>query len=211
MRSLLAAAFCMAPLCVDAHPHVFIDGGADFLFEDNALTSLRISWAYDPFATLYYVQEMGVDPDGDLVLTEAERGLLLADHLSWDPGFAGDSYLEVAGSPVPLSGPQRGEARIEAGRLRIVFERDLVRPIPASGLQAVFKIYDPTYFVAYSVRQAPSIEGISHACRATLLAFDPKRDLLRLQATLAQLAQEEIPADTGVGALFADELHLICD
>lgn len=215
MRVLGSASLCAAlvaqPLAGAAHPHVFIDGGADFVFQDNALTALRVTWAYDEFTTLYYLQEMQVDPEGDLLLTEAERALLLADHTSWDDGFEGDSYLEIDGEDVPLSGPKRGSVRIEDGRLLIAFERELARSIDVTGLRATARLYDPSYFVAYSIAQPPRTEGASHACRATLVPFDPSRDLVRLQATLAQLSREETPEDTRVGALFADEVHLTCD
>ncbi|MEM9197430.1 MAG: DUF1007 family protein [Pseudomonadota bacterium] len=207
----LSAALVAYPLAGAAHPHVFIDGGADFLFQDNALTAVRITWAYDEFTTLYYLQEMQVDPEGDLILTEAERALLLVDHVSWDDGFEGDSYLEIDGKDVRLSDPKRGSVEIRDGRLRITFERELANSVAAAGLRATARLYDPTYFVAYSVTQPSLAEGVGHACRATLVPFDPGRDLVRLQATLAQLSREETPEDTRVGALFADEIHLTCE
>lgn len=209
--ALLLSVCLVAPDPARGHPHVFIDGGADFIFSDGRLTALRITWTYDAFATLYYLQEMGVDPDGDMVLSEAERTLLVEDHTSWIGGFEGDSYLSVDGTPAPLSGPYEGRARLEEGRLSIVFLRALETPVPAEGLRATAKLYDPTFFIAYSVTLPPLAEGIGHACRTRVDPFDPESDLVRLQSTLSQLSREETPEDPNVGALFADEILIACE
>ena len=70
---LLAAPFLLAPALAEAHPHIFVSTGIEVLFDpEGRATALRISWTYDEMFSLMMVQENGLDPDGDNVLTKAE-------------------------------------------------------------------------------------------------------------------------------------------
>ena len=53
-RRALCAAVALAPaLPAQAHPHVFVDGGVDFVLGAGAvLEALEVTWRYDEFETL---------------------------------------------------------------------------------------------------------------------------------------------------------------
>ena len=51
--AVLFVAALAVPASVPAHPHVFVDGGVDFVLDDQGdLTTLSVKWKYDPFEAL---------------------------------------------------------------------------------------------------------------------------------------------------------------
>ena len=80
-----AAAAALAGLAAGqagAHPHVFLDGGAHFIFDDQGrLAAIRVIWQYDAFASLFILESLEVDKDGDGVLTDDETAKVVTDQL----------------------------------------------------------------------------------------------------------------------------------
>lgn len=204
-RALALCALLAGPAA--AHPHVFIDGGVDFVLDDQArVTALRVTWIYDAFTSLYVLQSLNFDQDADGALSETERAFLIEDQTAWDPGFQGDSYLYRDAAKLALGAPQDGDVTLVDGRLRVTFTRPLTAPEPGDGLVA--KLYDPTYYYAYSVTEPPQVLG--SGCQATLVPFVANSMLGALQSTLSELTADETPEQADVGALFADQVRLSC-
>src|SRR6056297_2811011 len=74
---LRALALLLTTLCAPAawaHPHVFVDVTLRFLPDaEGRLTGVEVTWAYDDFFSLLVLEDRGLDADGDMILTEAER------------------------------------------------------------------------------------------------------------------------------------------
>lgn len=208
---LLAAILALAlgaPDRSDAHPHVFIDGGADVVFDtEGRLAALDITWIYDPLTSLFMMEELGLSDTGPL--TAEARVALAAYQTEWIPEFQGDSYLLDGERPVPLSGPREPDAEIREGRVVITFRRDLATPFrPAP--DAVVEIYDPTYFTAYAITETPEIIGPHGGCTAEVDPFEPTEDLATLQMSLFDIPADEDPEEN-LGRLFADRIRIACD
>jgi ABC-type uncharacterized transport system substrate-binding protein len=189
-----------------AHPHVFMETGLEVLRDaEGRAVSLRVTWTYDPFFSLVLITERGLDPDGDGELTAEETAALQGFDMSWEPGFAGDTYAFAADRAVTLSGPRDGVARYEGGRIVSSHIRDLAEPV---GGLLVVKNYDPTYYTEYTIR-----EVLAEGCGTEIIAPDLTEAERELQAALAA-----IPADVDVemgfpevGAVFAQEVRVTCD
>jgi ABC-type uncharacterized transport system substrate-binding protein len=95
------------------------------------------------------------------------------------------------------------------GRLAIAFERPLAAPLDPRGAAVLAAVYDPTYFVAYFLTEAPRVEG-GPGCEAVAMPFEADAELGALQSSLLGLSMEETPADPMVGRLFADRARLSC-
>ncbi|MEM8570801.1 MAG: DUF1007 family protein [Pseudomonadota bacterium] len=191
-----------------SHPHVFIEGGADLVFDDQGrLSALEITWIYDPLASLFIIEEVGLAFNQPL--SPPERAELAAYQTEWAPDFEGDSYVYSAGAPVKMSGPQNPDADIHHGRLIITFTRTLETPV-SPGEDTVVEIYDPTYYTAYTITEPPGITGNGTNCRARIDPFEPTSDLLALQVSLFDIPADEDPVGN-VGALFADRIRVACD
>lgn len=213
----LAVAVGMAlPGAAGAHPHVWVSGGADFGLDDEGrLSRVHITWTYDEFASLYMLTHLGVDADGDQVLTEEDKARIIADQTEWPAGFEGDSYLYVGQEKRALGGPENPDTRIlETGQVEVTFERPVLEPFrPGRGAeQAVVKVYDPAFYYAYVVEDAPRIIGEPQGCTTERRPYDDNDPgLQELEVELSALGTEETPAMPDVGALFADELRLSCE
>ena len=72
--ALLVAVLASSALPALGHPHVFVDGGVDFVMRDGTvLEALEVTWLYDPFETLYILASLGVSPDEDWRLQDEDR------------------------------------------------------------------------------------------------------------------------------------------
>jgi ABC-type uncharacterized transport system substrate-binding protein len=216
-RRPLAAWLCLLgaalplPQAASAHPHVFIDGGVDFVMDASGdLAALRITWIYDPLASLFLLEDLGIASLDDSDLTPDLRARLAAAQTDWIEGYDGDSYLWHDGARVPLSGPADAAARIEDGRVVYTFLRELGAPL-RPGADTTVEIYDPTYYTAYAVTREPAIEGPSEGCAAEIEPFEPTPLLARLQENLAAIPADGTPEDPQIGARFAEKVHLRCD
>ena len=99
-----------------AHPHVFVDVTLRFLpDEDGRLTGVEVIWRYDDFFSLLLLEDMGLDPDGDMELSGEERAALKGfDLVDWPEGFEGALFLETGGAAVALDPPEALDAAIAA-------------------------------------------------------------------------------------------------
>lgn len=214
MRKLVSCVALMMGLSgpVHAHPHIFIDAGAGFLFDAaGRLTALRISWRYDEFATLFMFDTLNLDTDGDGTLDDADRAAIVAGETEWPPEYEGDVYLDVAGEKQALTRPANASAEMVEDRIVVQFDLPLAEPVDISESRATLRLYDPGYYYAYSVVEAPRIEKAPPGCATTLTPFVPDEAAAKAQAKLAALSREETPSQPNIGRLFSDEIVLTCD
>ncbi len=204
--------FCLAAGPVLAHPHVFIDTQVEVLLNDrNEATGLRISWTYDDLYSLYIVGDMGLDPDWDGQLTPEEVAQLSGFDMKWIEGFAGDTYALMAEKPLVLSGPRDWTAGYAGGKITSTHVRDFAAPVPVGEVPLIVQVYDPGYYVAYSIPFDPVVTG-GTGCTAQVFVPDLDASAQALQEALAEYTPDvdleaEFPA---VGANFAEEVRLTC-
>lgn len=208
---LFAIALAFAPAAALAHPHIYIDGGVNFRFDERGrLAELLVTWIYDPLTSLFMLEELGIDAVADADLTPETRAALAAYQTEWGDEFEGDSYLWDGASRIGLSGPESPDAVLMDGKVAIRFSRT-VSPSFRPGPDTVVKIYDPTYFTAYAVTETPKLEGNAVGCAARVIPFEPRGPLMALQRRLSSVPIDAEPEDANVGALFADRVALTCD
>ncbi|MEI4470608.1 DUF1007 family protein [Frigidibacter sp. MR17.24] len=208
IRATLTSALLLAPLPALAHPHVFADSHAGFAFDaEGRLAGLRISWLYDAFTTLVLYDQLSLDADGDGQLDAGDLARVAEGETDWPPEYEGDTYLWVDGAPRALGRPRNGTARMVGDRVEVSFDLPLADPARLGA--ASLKLYDPSYYYAYSIK---GLSGeLPAGCEARVIPFEPGNADRRIMATLAALSQEEIPDDPEIGARFADEIRLQCD
>ena len=209
---LTAAALFGAPAPVRAHPHVFIDGGVDFVFrEGTMLEALRVTWRYDEFETLYTLSSLGLAPNAEGGMDEEDRQELIRLLSDWPEDFDGSAHLSIAGEAIALDWPAELDARLVDGRLEMTFIRDLPSPMSLDGQDAEVAFYESTYFFAFKVTDAPQLVEAAAQCAATVTPFSPDSQTETLRAALSSLGREETPAMGDVGALFADRISVTCE
>lgn len=192
------------------HPHIFVDGGVDFVFDDDSLVALHVTWLYDEFETLYILSSYNLSLNAAGGLDEVDRRALVRLRSDWPSDFDGSAHMSIEGEPVPLQWPENLDAQVVDGRLRMTFTRGLDEPAELTGLTAEVAFYEATYFFAFAVTEQPAIVGAVNRCVEEVRKFDPTAEDEGLQATLALLNREETPVMANVGALFADRIILTC-
>lgn len=195
-----------------AHPHVWIDTGIEVILNDrNEATGVRISWTYDDLYSLYVVGDMGLDPDWDGKLTPEEEAMLAGFDMKWVPGFAGDTYALIGGAPLDLSRPADWTASYAGGRITSTHLRTFAAPVPVVDVPLILQVYDPGYYVAYSIPSGPVVTG-GKGCSARTFVPDLGEAEQALMEALSEYTPDvdleaEFPA---VGANFAEEVRVIC-
>ncbi len=193
-----------------SHPHVFVDGGVSFEFNDSNLTALHVTWLYDDFETLYILSSHNLSLNAEGGLDEVDRRALVRYRSNWPSDFDGSAHLSVDGKPVSLQWPEDLDAQIIDGRLQITYTRALSEPVGLAGLTADVAFYESTYFFAFAVTKQPELAGAEDRCSADVIKYDPTVQDQELQATLFKLSREQTPDVPNVGAMFADRIVVTC-
>ncbi|RYG93031.1 DUF1007 family protein [Loktanella sp. IMCC34160] len=212
---LIAATLALATLAAPlrAHPHVFIDTSVTVVFDDaGRVAGVRLVWLYDDFFSLLLTEDMGLDPDGDMVLTEAELQELSDFVLDWPEGFAGDLTLEHGGVALPLGPRQAAQVRLVDGRMEESHYRPLQTPVAASDAPLIVAPYDPYYYTAHIVDEVIGLEG-GAGCAARLhpadiAAAQTQAEQILFGRSIDQFGPEENLPE--VGHLFADRVEVTC-
>ena len=213
IQALALATLAVAPVPATAHPHEFIDARLTLHFNaDGALEAFGVEWRYDAFTSMLILGDLGLNPAAES-LDEADAEVLSGFDMNWQPGYEGDLWPEMDGEPVPLEAPVDGHAWLEAGQIVSRHTRPLSAPIDPQDGRLVIRVYDPEYYIAYTIADYAQIEGRSD-CRTRLFGADLDAARAQLEAAIEELyasGVQDIEADfPAVGADFADELRLEC-
>lgn len=196
-----------------AHPHIFIEAGLDFIFDDqNQLTAVRVSWTYDDLYSLLVIQDLGLDNDYDGRLTPREQEKLTGFDMRWVEGFEGDLYVLKDGPPITLGGPRDYTAKLIDGRVVTTHVRDLDTQIAVGDEPLIFQIYDPGFYTAYEITGPNRIQG-GAACSTQVFVPDIDEANQVLLDALKELGADVSADEAGfpaVGANFAEEVRLTC-
>lgn len=211
-KTALAAIAALVPTTALAHPHIFIDTGVELIFNAaGEATAVRVTWAYDDLYSLTYLAENGLDPDFDGQLTAEEIARLQRFDMDWEPDFAGDSYAFLDETPLVLSPPTEPTAALIDGQLTSTHLRHFERPISLGDSDFILRVYDPSYYTAYTIAFPTVLTGREDC---TSQAYEPDRDAAdeRLEAALAEQAgsadvETDFPA---IGDAYAEEVVVTC-
>jgi len=199
------------PMGAVAHPHVFVQAKMTVVFAEGDTVAVRLEWIYDEFFSLLVSSDLGIDLDGDTVLTAAEQALLDAQITAWPEGYDGD--LEVMQGETVLALADKRDHRMTFAEG--IFVETHLRPVanladPSAPL--IVRAYDPTYYIAYDLLGPVAIEGRDD-CEATITpanldaAYTMVEELLYGRPASDVGPDEEFPE---VGQAFADTVTVTC-
>ena len=192
-----------------AHPHEFVT--ASLTFRLNAafqITEIGVEWRYDPFTSMLILSDLDMDPAALTLSAEDAAGLSGFD-LNWIEGYDGDLWIWNGEAQVRPAPPRPGSVALEGGEIISSHWRAIDPPLPADEL--VFQVYDPEYYIAYTLDQA-LVEG-PQSCRARVFVTDLGEARERLEAMLDELYAGGADPEQGfpmVGRSFADEVVIDC-
>lgn len=211
LRPLTLALLTAGPAA--AHPHVFVTAELELrLNDDGELLGVHVTWAYDEFFSLLVTEELGIDPDGDMVLTADENAALTDYIAAWPEDYEGDVYITRDGSAVILRPVQEHTVTFENGIVREGFYRAFATPQDTITAPVQVQVYDPFYYVAYEV--APPMTVIGRVgCTATLVKADLNAANIKVDALLYGRPASDVGPDEAfpeVGVAFAETVTVAC-
>jgi ABC-type uncharacterized transport system substrate-binding protein len=144
----VAMATCALALCAGpaaAHPHVWINAVATFLFEDRMLVGVRHHWEFDEMFASLVIEEQDAGRNGKL--DRAEIASIQANAFSNLRDYDYFTHVRIDGNDVPLHEVRDFAARIDDRVLVYEFTMPLAKPVDPGADRFAAGIYDPEYYV----------------------------------------------------------------
>lgn len=207
-HALTALALTLVPVPASSHPHIFIDAGIAFIFNDaGQLAAVKVDWSYDDFYTMIQLDDMGVDKDGDGIITVKEQEQLVGFDTQWLDGFEGDLAVTFADEKITLGGATQATAELVDGRLLTTHIRYFAKPLDMANGAIALRVYDPTFYTAYTLDLGVEVTN-RDGCEMTQIPADLGKayDIVE-QLLYGSGSEDNYPA---VGEHFADTLTLSC-
>lgn len=159
-----------------AHPHVFVDNHATFVFDEDGLIGFRLTWLFDDMFGSTIIQDYDADRDG--AFDAAETARLKAEVFDNLRNYDWFVHLRVDGAPVRVTQVYDFAAHIDDGRLRYAFT--VPCDVPAGGEEhtLLLSVRDDTYYadVQSPSDPAPALAGAKgYAARTRVELNDEQR------------------------------------
>lgn len=178
--------------------------------EDGAL-GIKLDWFYDDLFSLLVTTDLGIDMDGDLILTSAEQQLLDEQITAWPPDYEGDLEVSQGDALLGLAEKQNHSMTYEEG----LFHEAHLRPVPDlvdPGAPIQIRVYDPSFYTAYDLRRPVLIEGRDD-CAAEVIPADVDAAYALAERLLDGRDPNAVGPDDyfpAIGDAFADTIVVTC-
>lgn len=179
-----------------AHPHVWISGYEQILFNaQGEITAVTHSWIFDQMYSAFATTGLG--KNGGLA-TKEELAPLAKTNVESLAEFSYFTFAKMAGTKVEFGKPVDYWLEERPDKL-VALHFTLPLKTPASAKTFfTFQVYDPTYFVAFSLRNKDPVNLVNapKGCSVNVYGADP------LNATQAKKLTEAFFANLSPGANF---------
>ncbi len=156
-----------------AHPHVWVTAREDVIFDNQGrIAAIRGAWVFDDMYSAFATQGLG--KDGQLA-TKEELAPLAKTNVQSLAEFDYFTFAKLAGTKVEFGPPTDYSLEERPDKLVVLtFTLPLKQPTNP-GKAFTFQVYDPTYFVAFSLDDKVPVEliGAPKGCSFSVLGADP--------------------------------------
>jgi ABC-type uncharacterized transport system substrate-binding protein len=203
--SLVALAGLAQP--AQAHPHVWITAKAEIVYAaDGNVSGVRHQWTFDAGYSAYLTQ--GLDKNGDGKLTPDELQDMAKENAESLVEFDYFTVLKVNGAKQAFEPPREYGMTFENGLARL----SLLLPVksPPNGKTLSLEVYDPTFFVSFSLAEgddAVRLAGAPKGCAATVARPKP---VAAEQQKLSESFFEALTSASNYGSNFANRAVVAC-
>ncbi len=144
MAALLVAAGTSGPS--RAHPHVFIDGVTDVVFENGKITGIRQHWTFDDVFSLLLIEDFDANKNRKFDKPEIEalrKGAFAAVR-----EFGYFTHIRLDGKKIAVDRVSNFTASIAKGRISYSFFVPFAKPVDPKTTMVDLGTYDDTFYVS---------------------------------------------------------------
>jgi ABC-type uncharacterized transport system substrate-binding protein len=145
MRFLLIIILLLIPLRASAHPHVWIETRANFVFDQGKLIGVDLDWLFDEMFSAAMIEDFDHGHKGHFDtkdVADLQQQVL--------PGYADFAYythIRVDGQEVKIAKTANFAPSLEKGQVRFKFRALLPEPVDPAKHKLEAGLYDETFFV----------------------------------------------------------------
>jgi len=211
-RAVLGAIALVAAGCgaASAHPHVWISAGTELVYApDGTLTAVRHAWTFDDMFSSYALQ--GIETKSKGVFTREELAPLAQTNVESLKEFAYFTFAR-AGDEAASRKKQKFEAPVDYylehkdGVLTLHFTLPL--KVPVRSRQLLLEIYDPSYFIDFSLIKTDPVRLIGAPAGCNLTIDRPSDGTV--QAKMLGEGNFLDGSNANFGANFANKITVEC-
>ncbi len=150
-----------APVAAAAHPHIWIDATATFVFAQDRLVAVRQSWIFDEVFSTVMINQF--DRNRDRRFDADELAKLRAGAFASLKNYSFLTRLTVDGDAVDIPDVADFMAEVADGRLVYRFTVRLPAPVDAAARAVELRVFDESYYIDVALNQAEPVrfEGLS--------------------------------------------------
>lgn len=180
-----------------AHPHVWITGNEQVQFNPQGeVTSITHTWIFDEMYSAFATQGLGKQTG---IATKEELAPLAKTNVESLKEFDYFTFAKLGGAKIAFGEPTNYWLEERPDKLvALHFTLPLKTPANTQKTFFTFQVYDPTYFVAFSLRDKDPVEldNAPKGCSVSVNGADP------LNAEEAKKLSEAFFANLSPGANF---------
>lgn len=205
----LGAAAALAAVPALAHPHVAVTVRSEIAYAtDGKVAGVRHAWTFDPAYSAFVVQ--GLDKNNDGVFSPDELQELAKENTESLVDFEYFTFLKNDGAKQAFDAPRSPAMAFDKGQATLTFELPLKAPV-AARKALTLEVYDPSYFVAFSLspgEDAVRLAGAPQGCALTVTRPRPV-DATQTEK-LSETFFEALTASQNFGGNFANRALVAC-
>ena len=188
-----------------AHPHVWVTAASELIFAaDGSITGVRHAWIFDDMFSTYALQGIATRKKG--VYSREELAPLAQTNMESLKEFAFFTFARVDNKKQKFADPIDYYLEYKDAALVLHFTLPFKTPIRAK--QLALEIFDPSYFVDFSLQKKDPIHLVGAPANCTLAVQRPSDG-----TTIAQKLNEDTflnGANANFGAMFANKISVNC-
>jgi ABC-type uncharacterized transport system substrate-binding protein len=188
-----------------AHPHVWVTAASELIFAaDGSITGVRHAWIFDDMFSTYALQGIKTRKKG--VYSREELAPLAQTNMESLKEFAFFTFARVDNKKQKFADPIDYYLEYKDAALVLHFTLPFKTPIRAK--QLALEIFDPSYFVDFSLQKKDPIHLVGAPATCTFAIQRPSDG-----TTIAQKLNEDTflnGANANFGAMFANKISVDC-
>ncbi|MGH6818705.1 MAG: DUF1007 family protein [Methylovirgula sp.] len=191
-----------------AHPHVWVTAREDVIFNSQGkIAAIRGAWVFDDMYSAYVTQGLG--KNGQLA-TKEELAPLAKTNIQSLAEFSYFTFAKIGGTKIEFGTPTDYSLEERPDKLvKLTFTLPLKTPTNP-GEAFTFQIYDPTYFVAFSLddKQPVNLVGAPKGCSISVLGANPLNALAAKK--LSEAFFSNLSPGSNFGMKMASRIFVAC-